>query len=167
MKLSGKHEFSAPADEVYRRLLDPDLLRRCMPGCERLEQIGDGRFELVFSVPIPAIKGEYSGTVTVLEPNPPESFRMKIEATGKGGFLNADARMRIEPNGDRATVNYDADTQIGGPTASVGQRVLSGISRQQVAQMMRCLDCGRPGLLARILGWLRARLGRRTDAASQ
>lgn len=157
MQLSGKHDFAASSQEVYERLLDPSTLRTCMPGCERLEQISADRFELIFSVPVPAIKGQYEGTVEILEQKPPSSFRMKIDATGKSGFVNADARMEIRANGEGSTVHYQADAQVGGPAASVGQRVLTGISRRQVEQMMRCLDRGRPGLLVRILQWLQSK----------
>jgi carbon monoxide dehydrogenase subunit G len=161
MRLTGSYQFDAPAEDVYRRLLDPDVLRVCMPGCERLDRVANDKFELTFTVPVPAIKGEYSGTVELLEQRPPSSFRMRIRATGKSGFVNADAHMRIEPNGATgATVQYDADAQVGGPAASVGQRVLTGISRRQVDQLMRCLERERPSWLVRALAWLRAKLGR-------
>jgi carbon monoxide dehydrogenase subunit G len=161
MKISGQHTFGAPADEVYRRLLDPDRLRQCMPGVERLEAIGDGRLEVRLVPPVPAIKGAFDGTVDIFDQVPPRSFRMKIDATGQGGgFVNATAAMRIEPNGGGSTVHYDADAQVGGPAAAVGQRVLAGISRRQVEQMMRCLDREQPGVLVRLLEWLRARFRR-------
>jgi carbon monoxide dehydrogenase subunit G len=169
MKLSGAHRFEGDPQAVYGRLLDPDVLRRCMPGCERLEEVGDGRFELAFSVPVPAIKGQYTGTVEILDQAPPSSFRMKIEATGKSGFVNADAVMRIVADDAGSTVHYEAEAQVGGPAASVGQRVLTGISRRQVDQMMRCLNrsaAPKPGLFARLRAWLRARRQRRLTGSN-
>jgi carbon monoxide dehydrogenase subunit G len=162
MKLTGKHEFSAPPKEIYERLLDPDLLRECMPGCERLDRVSDNEFSLTLVPPVPAIKGEFNGTVTILDQAPPKSFRMKIDATGKSGFVNADARMEIEPNGSACIVHYQADAQVGGPAAAVGQRVLTGISRRQIDQMMQALDAGgrKPGLMARIRAWFRAKFRR-------
>ncbi len=134
-----------------------------MPGCEHLEETGDGRFDLTFGVPIPAIKGSYTGTVEIVDREPTTSFRMKIDAKGRNGFVLADARMRIEANGGGSVVHYDADAQIGGPAASVGQRVIIGISRRQIQLMMACLDSevgGRPGLFSRVLAWLRAKFGK-------
>jgi uncharacterized protein len=164
MKLTGNHEFSASAADVYGRLLDPSMLRECMPGCRSLEPVGGDRFEITFEVPVPAIKGTFSGTVEIVDQAPPQSFGMKIDATGQNGFVRAEAGMRIEPNGSGCTVYYDADAQVGGPAAGVGQRVLTGISRRQVDQMMRCLDAGarRPGAFARFRAWLRKLLGRET-----
>jgi carbon monoxide dehydrogenase subunit G len=171
MKITGQHAFGAPADEVYRRLLDPARLRQCMPGVERLEAVSDDRLAVTLVPPVPAIKGQFSGTVDIFDQQPPTGFRMKIDATGQGGgFVQATAEMRIEADGaDRSTVHYDADARVGGPAAAVGQRVLAGISRRQVEQMMRCLDRERPGALVRFLEWLRSRFGRRrksTDPAA-
>jgi uncharacterized protein len=170
MNISGQHAFNAPAEEVYRRLLDPTLLQRCMPGAERLEAVSDDRLEVTLVPPVPAIKGKFRGTVDILDRNPPTSFRMKIDATGEGGgFVKATAEMRIVPDGARATVHYEADAHIGGPAAAVGQRVLTGISRRQVEQMMRCLDREQPGALVRFLEWLRTRVerARRRRAAAR
>ena len=166
MKLNGTHEFDAPPEEVYKRLLDPDLLRDCMPGCERLDRTADDEFAITLVPPVPAIKGEFSGTVKLLDLAPPKSFRMKIEATGKAGFVNANAQMLIKPNGSTSTVQYEADVQLGGAAAAVGQRVLTGISRRQVEQMMRCLNAGaareaKVGLFARIADWFRAKFRRK------
>ncbi len=164
MKLTGTYDFSASAEDVYGRLLDPAMLRECMPGCRSLEQIGDDQFALTFAVPVPAIKGEFSGTVQIVDKAPPHSFGMKIDATGANGFVRADARMQIHANGVGCTVHYNADAQVGGPAAAVGQRVLTGISRRQIEQMMRCLDAGvrRPSLFQRFREWLRSLFQRRS-----
>jgi carbon monoxide dehydrogenase subunit G len=171
MKLTGKHEFDAAPDDVYARLLDPERLRHCMPGCERLDPIREGEFAVTLVPPIPAIKGEFSGTVKIFDQAPPQSFRMRIEATGKAGFVNADAEMRIEPGAaSTSVVHYTADAQVGGAAAAVGQRVLTGITRRQVDQMMRCLAAGpaakKVGLFARIGAWLRSKFGRKQKAAA-
>jgi carbon monoxide dehydrogenase subunit G len=135
-----------------------------MPGCRRLEPVGDDRFDLTFEVPVPAIKGTFSGTVQVVDKAPTQSFGMKIDATGDNGFVKADARMRIEPNRTGCTLHYNADAQVGGPAAAVGQRVLTGISRRQIDQMMHCVDVGmrRPGFFERFRTWLRSLFARQS-----
>lgn len=165
MKISGEHKFDAPPSEVYERLLDPERLRGCMPGCERLEEVGEGRLEVVLVPPVPTLKGTFEGTVEVLDPDPPNGFRMQIRASGKSGFVNADAKLRIEPDGGQSNVIYDADADIGGLAASVGQRVMVGVTRRQVEQMMRCLESGRPGFWVRVLQWIEGKLGRKRKHA--
>ena len=155
MNLKGEYTFSSTAEEVYDRLLDPDVLRECMPGCEALEKVGENRFEISFGVPIPAVSGTYDGTIEVVDPIRPSSFTMNIDAKGTGGFVRAEARLEIEPQGPSALVRYEADMHIGGAAASVGQRVITGMSRRQIAQMMMRLDRKKKlGLMARAKEWV-------------
>jgi carbon monoxide dehydrogenase subunit G len=173
MNISGTHDFPHSREEVFGMFLDPAVLQRSMPGCERLEAVADDRFELSFVVPVPAVKGSYAGTVDVVEKDPPHSLRMRIDAKGKNGFVSADARMRLEPNGSGTTVHYDADAQVGGPVAAVGQRVLGAITRRQLVEMMSTMErsrpapgppeevaARRPGFFARAWQGLLRRLGR-------
>jgi uncharacterized protein len=162
VKFSGHHDFGVPSEEVYTRLLDPDVLRTCMPGCERLEPETDDRFGLTMSVPVPALRGRYEGTMQVVDRVPSSRLRMKIKATGSHGFVEADAVMSLEDTDGGSRLSYDADAQIGGPAASVGQRMLVGISRRQIQQMMTCLDAGgapRPGFFARLWSRIRSLFG--------
>jgi carbon monoxide dehydrogenase subunit G len=161
MQINGNHVFPQPPAEVYAMFLDPVKLRTAMPGCERLEPTGPDKFDVALSVPVPAVKGEYAGTIHVVDQDPPRSFKMKIDVKGKGGFVTADALMRVEPKGEGTLVTYEADAQVGGPAAGVGQRVLTGITRRQIAQMMATMEQGkRPSAFARLKQWLRSKLGK-------
>ena len=44
VKLAGTHSFDAPKSEVWEALLDPDVLSRILPGCERLDKTADNEF---------------------------------------------------------------------------------------------------------------------------
>ena len=44
MKLEGTHELEAPRERVYQSLVNPEVLQRCIPGCERLEKTGENTF---------------------------------------------------------------------------------------------------------------------------
>ena len=44
MELSGEHTFSAPREKVWQFLLDPDVLKSCLPGCEKLDVIGPDEY---------------------------------------------------------------------------------------------------------------------------
>ncbi|MET0295467.1 MAG: SRPBCC domain-containing protein, partial [Phenylobacterium sp.] len=40
MELSGAQIIPAPRERVWAALNDPEVLRRCIPGCESLERVG-------------------------------------------------------------------------------------------------------------------------------
>jgi carbon monoxide dehydrogenase subunit G len=44
VKLTGTHELEASRERVYQSLVNPDVLQRCIPGCERLEKTGENTF---------------------------------------------------------------------------------------------------------------------------
>jgi carbon monoxide dehydrogenase subunit G len=41
MKIEGTHLVNAHRTRVYQCLIDPQVLQRCIPGCERLEKTAD------------------------------------------------------------------------------------------------------------------------------
>jgi carbon monoxide dehydrogenase subunit G len=45
MKLEGTYTFAAPRDVVWGALMDPEILARVMPGCDKLEQVGDNDYQ--------------------------------------------------------------------------------------------------------------------------
>ena len=44
MKLEGSHQLEATRERVYQALVNPEVLQRCIPGCEKLERTGENTF---------------------------------------------------------------------------------------------------------------------------
>ena len=75
---------------AYSMLQDPDILARCMPGCDKLARIGDDEYEMKMKMVISSVKGLFGGTVRLADQNPPDSFRLLVEGSGKVGFLKGE-----------------------------------------------------------------------------
>ena len=88
-----------PREKVWESLLNPQVLARALPGCEKLEPNPDGSFAAEMRVGIAAVKGAYRGRVEVLDAVPPEHFRMKVEGQGTGGFRQI--RVEAKAKGQR------------------------------------------------------------------
>ncbi|HLE62712.1 MAG TPA: SRPBCC domain-containing protein, partial [Pyrinomonadaceae bacterium] len=63
MKIEGTHEIGASRQRVYQSLIDPEVLRRCIPGCERLESTGENVFAATIRAGVGSIKGLFNGSV--------------------------------------------------------------------------------------------------------
>lgn len=137
MKIQGAYKVPATRDVVYKQLLDPDVLAHALPGCEELTPNADGSFQARMKVGIAAIKGTYQGRVEVLDANPPEGFRMRVNAQGKGGFLKGEGRITLTTTDAETTVSYSGETQVGGVIASVGQRMIQAATRKIVDQFFQ------------------------------
>jgi len=140
VKVEGSRRFAAPRPRVYEYFANHQVLARCLPGCEKLEPEGPDSYAAVMRVGIAAVKGTYSGRVEVAEREPPERYRLKVEASGTAGFVNMDGVLAFVADGDATEVRYDFDVQVGGPVAAVGQRVLGGIARLLVGQFFQAME---------------------------
>lgn len=140
MKVSGNYTLNAPRERVWQMLNDPAFLKACLPGCESLEAAGPDRYQAVLSVGIAAVKGKYTGTVMLSEKEAPRHFKMQVEGKGTGGFMHGsgDIELAEDPQGTRVT--YQGDVQVGGPIASVGQRLLEGAAKMMVGQFFTAVN---------------------------
>jgi carbon monoxide dehydrogenase subunit G len=134
MKIEGTTDIPASRDRVWAAFLDPTTLAAAIPGCEKLEVIGPDEYKAVMKIGVGPIKGTFEGKVRLMDQQPPERYRMAVEGTGAPGFVRGEAVMRLEDAGAATRVAYDADVQVGGLIASVGQRMLGGVSRMMLDQ---------------------------------
>jgi carbon monoxide dehydrogenase subunit G len=131
MKLSGSHPLPYPRPVVWRALMDPEVLSRTLPGCERLEATGDGAFAGSLSVAVGPVRGQFDGTLEMTERVEPESYHMRLAGQGSSGFLSGEGQVRLEEAeaGASTVVHYDLEALVGGRIAGVGPRLLACSAR--------------------------------------
>jgi carbon monoxide dehydrogenase subunit G len=140
MKIEGQYAFAAPRETVWQHLMSPESLARALPGCEKLEPAADGSFQAVLKIGIGAVKGTYQGRIELADVIPMESYRMKVEGKGAGGFVKGEGALNLSGDDQRATtVQYSGEAQVGGLIASVGQRLMQATARQIVSQFFQAL----------------------------
>lgn len=141
MKIAGEATLQAPVDRVWDALLDPAVLVRSIPGCERLESTGENSYAMTVTVGVAAIKGTYAGTCSLSDLQEHESLRLTGEGAGAPGTISADVAVRFADNGDgTTTLTYDADTVVGGMIGGVGQRMLTSVSRRMAGEFFGSLE---------------------------
>ena len=114
--------------------MDPEMLARSLPGCEKIEPDGDGSFLAELKMGIAAVKGTYRARIEILDPVPLERYRMKVEGQGTGGFLKGEGNLALTDCGSGTLVTYSGEAQVGGIIASVGQRLIQSAAKQIVNQ---------------------------------
>ncbi|OGK78126.1 MAG: hypothetical protein A2X52_08590 [Candidatus Rokubacteria bacterium GWC2_70_16] len=134
MKLEGTTDIAAPRERVWAAFLDPAVLAVAMPGCDQLEAIGPGQYRAILKVGVGAIKGTFEGKVHLSDLDPPNRYHMAVEGKGGPGFVRGQAAMELSDVEGGTRVHYSADVQVGGLIASVGQRMLGGVSKLMLDQ---------------------------------
>ena len=132
MKITGSQTLPFPQKRAYEALRDPDLLAKCMPGCEGLELIGPDEYKMKMKMALAAFSGLFDGKIRIADSNPPNSFRLIVEGTGKVGFMKGEGLLTLTPEGDGTKVSYEGDAQVGGTIAAVGQRMIDTTARMMI-----------------------------------
>jgi uncharacterized protein len=134
MKIEGMHEIPAPRQRVWDAFLDPEVLRKAIPGCDRLDAIGDDEYKATMKVGVGAVKGTFEGKVRLFDKKAPDTYRMAVEGSGGPGFVRGETAITLTDTATGTRVAYSADVQVGGLIAGVGQRMLGGVSKMMADQ---------------------------------
>ena len=141
MMVSGSATLNAPPDAVWRALNDPAVLVRTIPGCQRLEAIGEDEYTMTVTAGVASIKGVYTGQVRLTDQQPPDSFVLKASGAGGPGTVSADVKVSLAAaGGGTTTLTYDADAIVGGMIGGVGQRMLTGVAKKTAGEFFAAVD---------------------------
>jgi uncharacterized protein len=134
MDLKGETIIRAPRDRVWAALNDPAVLAACIDGVERLDRIGDNRFEGVMNAKVGPVRAKFTGGVELTEIDAPN--RYVIVGEGKGGvagFAKGQAEVRLADgnaaDGPETLLSYHVSSSVGGKLAQLGARLIEGTAK--------------------------------------
>ena len=118
MKLEGAYDVPASRKKVWDAFLDPKVLKKAIPGCEKLEAIGADEYKATMKVGVGGVKGTFEGKVTLSDKHAPDSYKMAVEGAGGPGFIRGETVITLTDHDGGTRVSYTADLQVGGLIAS-------------------------------------------------
>src|SRR5712691_3849865 len=124
MKIDGTQEIKAPRERVYALITDPEVLRRCIPGCESLEKTDENTYAAIMKAGVGMIKGTFKGNVKLEEMRSPENYRIVVDAKGGPGFVKGTGDFDLEDKDGATLIRYAGEMQVGGTIAGIGQRMI-------------------------------------------
>ncbi|NVO27338.1 carbon monoxide dehydrogenase subunit G [Donghicola sp. C2-DW-16] len=131
MELSDEIIINAPKDAVYLALNDPEILRRCIPGCEELIQHSPTDLEAKVVLRIGPVKASFGGVVTLETAGAPDAFSLMGEGKGgAAGFAKGGAEVSLTEVEGGTRLAYDAKAEVGGKIAQLGSRLIMGTARK-------------------------------------
>jgi uncharacterized protein len=141
MRIAGNATLHAPVETVYAALRDPRVLVRTIPGCERLEQVGEDAYQMTVTAGVASVRGTYAGDVRLTDLRAPHGFVLRASGSGAPGTVSADVTVELSP-GDNGTteLSYDADAVVGGMIGGVGQRLLTGVAKRTAGDFFTAVD---------------------------
>ncbi|XVQ83355.1 SRPBCC family protein [Microbispora siamensis] len=140
MKVSGSALVAAERKRVWDALQDPGVLVRTIPGCERLETIGENVYTMTVTAGVASIKGVYQGEVALRDQEEPDRFTLGARGQGAPGTVEATVAVRLSDAGGGTRIDYDAEAVVGGMIGGVGQRMLASVAKKTAGEFFSAVE---------------------------
>ncbi|TMM51219.1 CoxG family protein [Sulfitobacter sabulilitoris] len=138
MNLTDSKTINADRATVWAALLNPEVLKACVPGCQEMTGSPEDGFEAVVVQKVGPVKATFKGAVALTDMAEPES--LTISGEGKGGaagFAKGGADVRLEADGDRTILHYEVEAKVGGKLAQLGSRIIDGFAKKMADQFFQ------------------------------
>ncbi len=131
MQLTDQRDIRASADAVWAAILDPEVLKVCIPGCESLTGSPEEGYEAVVVQKVGPVKARFTGIVSLSDIVPGRA--VTISGEGKGGpagFARGGAKVTLEPGPEGTRLSYEVEASVGGKLAQLGSRIIDGFAKK-------------------------------------
>jgi len=130
MDMQGNRQLSATQDQAWAALNNPDILKACIPGCEKFELTEENCYNVGVALRIGPVAAKFSGTVKLMDIQPPHAYALQFEAQGGvAGFGKGESKVSLTPNPEGCELNYTVHSKVGGKIAQLGQRLIDGAAK--------------------------------------
>ena len=141
MQIAGKYVLHAAPPKVWVTLMNKDSLVNIVPGISRLEETGDHSFKSILDIKLGPVSGSFTGNLQLDELQEPNAFTLKAQQNSKIGNANAAIAINLTPVGENDTeVAFDGNVKLSGMLASLGNRVMGGVSNTLAKQFFSNLE---------------------------
>ncbi|HEY2033702.1 MAG TPA: carbon monoxide dehydrogenase subunit G [Rhizomicrobium sp.] len=131
MDFSGRYLIPASPEIVWAALNDAEILKSCIPGCEKMTKTDATHFEAVVTLKVGPVKATFKGNVALENLDPPHNATLRGEGQGGvAGFAKGEAEIVLTPENGNTALTYTAKANIGGKLAQIGQRLIDGAAKQ-------------------------------------
>ena len=170
MQLNDIQPVPASKAKVWAALNDPEILKRCIPGCQSLAMTSATEMTATVVVKVGPVKATFSGKVNLSDLDPPNGYRIAGEGSGGvAGFAKGGAIVKLEAeSADVTNLQYVVDAHVGGKLAQLGGRLIDSTAKkvaeeffQNFAAALTAPEAGESGVATTVtgseskLGWLR------------
>ncbi len=135
MELKGGQQIAASVEQVWAGLNDPEVMQRCLPGCESVERESEFAFNSKLLLKVGPVSARFSGRVEMQDVDAPHRCTLIFQGTGgAAGFARGEAKVSLEPRDGGTYLEYDATINVGGKLAQIGARLVDSTATKLAGQ---------------------------------
>lgn len=141
MDMQASRQLAVTRQQAWDALNDPQVLKLCVPGCDKVEATEPGRYVVGVAVRVGPVSARFNGKITLSDMNPPASYTLTFDGQGgAAGFGKGTAKVTLTPNGAGCELGYTVHAQVGGKLAQLGQRLVDGAAKGMAEDFFKRFD---------------------------
>jgi len=130
MKLVGSFKLKVKKEIVWNALNDPEILKKCIPGCDSFERENNNTFNASATNQIGPMNATFSGNVKLSNIEENVSYTLSGEGQSSVGFANGSANVKLTETNGVTTLTYEVNIDVGGKIAQLGSRLIDGVGKK-------------------------------------
>jgi carbon monoxide dehydrogenase subunit G len=131
VQLSGEQTIAAPRPAVWEALNDPEMLARCIPGCETVERHSATQFEATVMTKVGPLRARFTGKVEMRDVDAPAGCTIHFEGgAGSMGMAQGQSKVTLTEMAGGTLLRYQAEAAIGGKLGQIGGRLIDASAKK-------------------------------------
>ena len=114
-------------------------MARIVPGCEKLDKVGENSFTGVVMLGAGPVKGRFDARIDLTDLDKPHRASLVGAADGPLGSSRGTGHFELQATDGGTLVRYSYSVELSGKVAAVGGRMLRGAARMLIDRFMRNL----------------------------
>ncbi|MEY2994534.1 MAG: hypothetical protein RL357_1469 [Pseudomonadota bacterium] len=141
MEMQGSRDLGVTQQQAWDSLNDPEVLKACIPGCEKVEPNGENAYTVGMALRIGPVAARFTGAITLTNIQAPNSYELNFEGQGgPAGFGKGGSKVTLTPIEGGTRLDYAVSAQVGGKVAQLGQRLIDGAARSLAEDFFKRFD---------------------------
>ena len=141
MEMQGNRLLAITQQQAWDALNDPEVLKTCIAGCDKVERSGENQFTVGVAIKIGPVSAKFSGKIALADMVPPHSYTLSFEGQGgPAGFGKGSAKVQLTPTAAGTDLSYSVQASVGGKIAQLGQRLIDGVAKSMAEDFFKRFD---------------------------
>ena len=147
MEMQASRTLAVSQQQAWVALNDPEVLKLCIPGCDKVEPTGDNQYAVAMALKIGPVSAKFAGKITLSDIVPPESYNIAFDGSGGvAGFGKGNAQVKLVPlavdgvGQASCELHYTVHATVGGKIAQLGQRLIDGAAKTMAEDFFKRFD---------------------------
>ena len=125
MRIADAQWIPSTPHQTWDALLDPQVLRKCLPGCIEVKQLSPTEYTLTLRAKVGGLEHDYQGEILLSDVEPGRGAMVAFEGMGAAAGLaigTAQVTLADKENGTR--LSYTVAGMAGGKLAELGEAIV-------------------------------------------